>query len=77
MSTFDWLQANNYPLLLLMFVRGMVPYGYGDVTEVPVVRLYRFWPDTSCTCVVDLYASILHTGYFTCHEWSTAGLHNW
>ena len=40
MSTFDWLHANNYPLLLLLFVQGMVPFGYGDVTEVPVVRVF-------------------------------------
>lgn len=40
MSTFDWLHANNYPLLLLLFVQGMVPFGYGDVTEVPVVCVF-------------------------------------
>jgi len=27
--------------------------------------------------IVDLYAPILHTGYFTHHQWSTVGLHNW
>ena len=40
MSTFEWLRDNNYPLLLLLFVQGMVPFGYGDVTEVPVVRVF-------------------------------------
>jgi hypothetical protein len=37
MSTFDWLVENEYPLLLLLFVNGMVPYGYGDITQTPVV----------------------------------------
>jgi hypothetical protein len=38
MSTFQWLLEHDYPLLLLLFIEGMVPYGYGDVTEVPIVR---------------------------------------
>ena len=42
MSTFDWLRMNDYPLLLLLFVEGMIPYGYGDVTQVPVVRVFSF-----------------------------------
>jgi hypothetical protein len=37
MSAFDWLLENEYPLLLLLFVQGMVPYGYGDVRQVPAV----------------------------------------
>jgi hypothetical protein len=37
MSTFSWLTENGYPLLLLLFVNGMIPYGYGDVTQTPVV----------------------------------------
>jgi hypothetical protein len=37
MSAFDWLRENEYPLLLLLFVEGMVPYGYGDVMQVPAV----------------------------------------
>lgn len=37
MSTFDWLVKNNYPLLLLIFINGMVPYGYGDIRQTPVV----------------------------------------
>ena len=32
MSTLDWLV---YPLLLV--VLGMIPFGYGDVREVPIV----------------------------------------
>ena len=40
MSTFDWLHANDYPLLLLIFVQGMIPFGYGDVTQVPIVRVF-------------------------------------
>jgi hypothetical protein len=39
MTSFDWLLENEYPLLLLLFVQGMVPYGYGDVRQVPVVSL--------------------------------------
>ena len=37
MSTFDWLLEKRYPLLLLLFVEGMIPYGYGDVMQVPIV----------------------------------------
>ena len=37
MSTFDWLLEKDYPLLLLLFVEGMIPYGYGDVMQVPIV----------------------------------------
>ena len=37
MSTFDWLLEKEYPLLLLLFVEGMIPYGYGDVMQVPIV----------------------------------------
>jgi uncharacterized glyoxalase superfamily metalloenzyme YdcJ len=40
MSTLDWLLENEYPLLLLLFVQGMVPYGYGDVRQVPVVSFF-------------------------------------
>jgi hypothetical protein len=42
MSAFDWLLENEYPLLLLLFVQAMVPYGYGDVREVPVVSIFQF-----------------------------------
>lgn len=46
MSTFDWLRANDYPLLLLLFLQGMVPYGYGDVTQVPVLYMLQYFtPD--------------------------------
>jgi hypothetical protein len=41
MSTFDWLHVNDYLLLLLIFVQGMVAFGYGDVTEVPIVRVVK------------------------------------
>lgn len=44
MSAFDWLLENDYPLLLLLFVQGMVPYGYGDVREVPVVCIFMTPP---------------------------------
>jgi hypothetical protein len=27
----DWLLEKDFPLLLLLFVEGMIPYGYGDV----------------------------------------------
>jgi len=40
MSTFEWLHMNKYPLLLFVFIQGMIPFGYGDVTEVPVVRVF-------------------------------------
>jgi hypothetical protein len=36
-TTFKWLLKNEYPLLLLLFIEGMIPYGYGDVMQVPVV----------------------------------------
>jgi hypothetical protein len=39
MTTFNWLLENKYPLLLLLFIEGMIPYGYGDVMQVPVVRI--------------------------------------
>lgn len=39
MSTFDWLKANDLPLLLSLFLNGMIPYGYGDVRETPIVSL--------------------------------------
>jgi len=41
-SAFDWLLENEYPLLLLLFVQGMVPYGYGDVREVPVIYMLQY-----------------------------------
>lgn len=43
MSAFDWLAENEYPLLLFLFVQATVPYGYGDVREVPVVSIFQFW----------------------------------
>ena len=39
MSTFDWLKANNFPFLLFLFLNAMVPTGYGDVRETPIVCL--------------------------------------
>jgi hypothetical protein len=41
MTTFDWLLENKYPLLLFLFVEGMVPYGYGDVRQVPAVGIFN------------------------------------
>ncbi|KAJ7681404.1 FAD/NAD-P-binding domain-containing protein [Mycena rosella] len=46
MSTLDWLLENDYPLLLLLFINGMVPYGYGDVRQTPILyMLSYFTPD--------------------------------
>ncbi|KAF9060446.1 hypothetical protein BDP27DRAFT_1430110 [Rhodocollybia butyracea] len=46
MSTFDWLKANDLPLLLLLFLNGMAPYGYGDMRETPILyMLTLFTPD--------------------------------
>ncbi|KAJ7753032.1 FAD/NAD-P-binding domain-containing protein [Mycena olivaceomarginata] len=46
MSTMDWLLENDYPLLLLLFINGMVPYGYGDVRQTPILyMLSYFTPD--------------------------------
>ena len=38
MSIFDWLLKKDYHLLLvlLLFVEGIIPYGFGDVTRVPI-----------------------------------------
>lgn len=41
MSAFDWLLENEYPLLLLLFLEGMIPYGYGDVMQVPAVCIFN------------------------------------
>lgn len=49
MSTFDWLLENEFPLLLILFINGMVPYGYGDVTEVPIVRNFTIYSMTKIT----------------------------
>jgi len=46
LSTFDWLLENDYPLLLLLFVEGMIPYGYGSVFQVPVIYMLQYFtPD--------------------------------
>ncbi|KAJ7481311.1 hypothetical protein B0H11DRAFT_2419393 [Mycena galericulata] len=46
MSTLDWLLKNDYPLLLLLFINGMAPYGYGDVRQTPILyMLSYFTPD--------------------------------
>ncbi|KAJ7491805.1 FAD/NAD-P-binding domain-containing protein [Mycena galericulata] len=46
MSTLDWLLENDYPLLLLLFINGMAPYGYGDVRQTPILyMLSYFTPD--------------------------------
>ncbi|KAJ7917281.1 FAD/NAD-P-binding domain-containing protein [Mycena leptocephala] len=46
MSTLDWLLENDYPLLLVLFINGMVPYGYGDVRQTPILyMLSYFTPD--------------------------------
>jgi hypothetical protein len=46
MSTLYWLLENDYPLLLLLFFEGMIPYGYGDVTEVPIIYMLQYFtPD--------------------------------
>ncbi|KAF9067228.1 hypothetical protein BDP27DRAFT_1296459 [Rhodocollybia butyracea] len=42
MSTFDWLKANDLPLLLFLFLSGMVPYGYGDVRETPILYMLTY-----------------------------------
>ncbi|KAJ7505772.1 FAD/NAD-P-binding domain-containing protein [Mycena galericulata] len=58
MSTLDWLLENNYPLLLLLFVNGMVPYGYGDVRQTPILyTLSYFTPD------ILLFFAGQHEGY--------------
>ncbi|KAF8577338.1 hypothetical protein K439DRAFT_1639784 [Ramaria rubella] len=36
MSTLDWLEQNDYPLLLLLFLHGMGPYGCGDIRQTPI-----------------------------------------
>ena len=83
MSTFDWLRANNYPLLLLLFIKGMVAYGYGDIMQVPAVRIFLSlqiltrYELNVVVCVVDLYASTLQSEHFTFHCWSKGGLHDW
>ncbi|KAJ7458092.1 hypothetical protein FB451DRAFT_1182847 [Mycena latifolia] len=46
MSTLDWLLENDYPLLLPLFISGMVPYGYGDIRQTPILyMLSYFTPD--------------------------------
>ncbi|KAF9067226.1 hypothetical protein BDP27DRAFT_1329190 [Rhodocollybia butyracea] len=42
MSTFDWLKANDLPLLLFLFLNGMIPYGYGDVRETPILYILTY-----------------------------------
>jgi hypothetical protein len=64
MSTLNWLLENGYPLLLLLFINGMVPYGYGDVRQTPIVR-FSHQPGRISLFTVDvaLHAVILHTRY--------------
>ncbi|KAJ7114388.1 hypothetical protein C8R44DRAFT_832939 [Mycena epipterygia] len=46
MSTLDWLLENDYHLLFLLFINGMVPYGYGDLRQTPILyMLSYFTPD--------------------------------
>jgi len=46
MTAFDWLLENDYPLILLLFIEGMIPYGYGDVMQVPVIYMLQYFtPD--------------------------------
>lgn len=37
MTTAEWLRTNNFKALPVVFVNGMVPYGYGDPRETPIV----------------------------------------
>ena len=36
----QWLSANNLTSLQPIFEAGMVPYGYGDITETPAVGVF-------------------------------------
>lgn len=78
-TAFDWLLENEYPLLLLLFIEGMIPYGYGNVRQVPVVSTFaRYWPYLNViSCVADIHASVLHAGHSTFLRRSANGLHNW
>ncbi|TPX64987.1 hypothetical protein SpCBS45565_g05485 [Spizellomyces sp. 'palustris'] len=56
--TMQWLLSNNLPLLLVLFIQGMVPYGYGDILETPAVYMLQYFtPD-----IVEFFAG-RRTGY--------------
>jgi len=81
MSTFDWLFANEYPLLLLLFVEGMVPYGYGDVRQVPVASLLFLFQVNGfliiCFDDIDIYAPVCHTRYSLVLRRPARWLYHW
>lgn len=42
----QWLSANNLTSLQPIFEAGMVPYGYGDITETPAIYMLQYFtPD--------------------------------
>lgn len=53
MTAFNWLLENEYPLLLLLFVEGMIPYGYGDVMQVPAVGIFMILTVHECNVMCD------------------------
>jgi hypothetical protein len=55
-STKQWLANHDYYALPVLFNGGMVAYGYGDMSQVPIVRhagraaVPRWLIRSSCTC---------------------------
>jgi len=37
-TTAEWLAANNFQALPVLFIRSMAAFGYGDFRQVPIVR---------------------------------------
>ncbi|KND02622.1 uncharacterized protein SPPG_01711 [Spizellomyces punctatus DAOM BR117] len=56
--TIQWLLKNKLPFMLVLFIQGMVPYGYGDILETPAVYMLQYFtPD-----IVEFFAG-KKTGY--------------
>ena len=42
MPTFEWMIANDYQILPIVFNDALNIYGYGDYREIPMVRARLF-----------------------------------
>jgi hypothetical protein len=57
-STADWLTANGFQYLPALIIPAMIPYGYGDFRQVPILYMLQYFtPD------IILFFAGQHDGY--------------